>query len=180
MRYMSPVKVVEATSRNKHKRSLDGFFCVCVRRLLKVFLKQKAGRWGQKCYCDPQAMIYKQSEMLCTVHFSNGDRIQTTCLEWAKCCFVVNYESCKRFFPTGKVHAPPHPICLPASAWKQKKRSLGSNGKTRRVGWARTSVANRMLLLLDFAELVKSIIYSYCWSFLQWLLFFPAQRLFCF
>lgn len=53
MWYMLPVKMVEATSRNKHKRSLDGFFHV--RRLLKVFLKQKAGRWGQKYYCDPQS-----------------------------------------------------------------------------------------------------------------------------
>lgn len=31
----------------------------CVRRLLKVFLKQKAGSWGQN-YCDPGAVIYKQ------------------------------------------------------------------------------------------------------------------------
>lgn len=57
--------------------------------------------------------------MLCTMHFGNGETIQTTCLEWAK-CFVVNYQSCKQLFPTGKVHTPPCPICLPASAVERK------------------------------------------------------------
>lgn len=48
---------------------------------------------------------------------------------------------------------------------KQKKRRLGSNDKTRKVRWTEILVFNSMLLL-DFAELVDSLIYSYCWSFL--------------
>lgn len=59
-----------------------------------------------------------------------------------------------------------------------KKRLLGSSDKTRRVRRAETSVltdANRMLLL-DIAEVVNSIIYSYCWSFLCHFFFFPLLR----
>lgn len=54
---------------------------------------------------------------------------------------------------------------------KQKKRSLGSNDKTRKARWAEIFVSKSMLLL-DFAELVNSLIYSYCWSFLCGFFFF--------
>lgn len=49
--------------------------------------------------------------------------------------------------------------------WKQKKRSLGSNNKTKKVRWAGILVFNSMMLL-DFAELVNSLIYSFYSSFL--------------
>lgn len=61
------------------------------------------------------------SETLCTMHLGNGERIQATCLEWAK-CFVVNYQSYKRLFPTGKVRTSPRPISLPASAVETKEK----------------------------------------------------------
>lgn len=63
--------------------------------------------------------------------------------------------------------------------WKQKKRSLGSKDKTRKVRWAGIFVS-KIMLLLDFTELVNSLIYSYCWSFLCGFFFFLLRDCFNF
>lgn len=63
--------------------------------------------------------------------------------------------------------------------WKQKKRSLGSNNKTKKVRWAGILVFNSMMLL-DFAELVNSLIYSFYSSFLCGFFFFLLRDCFNF
>ena len=137
-----------------------------MRRLLKVFLKQKAGRWGQKYYCDPQAMIYKQCLKCCAPCISVIEReFKLPARNGQNLVLLSIIRAVSDFSPLEKCTHHPVPFVFLLLQWKPKKRRLGSNDTTRRVRWAGTSVANRMLLL-DFAELVNSIIYSYCWSFL--------------
>lgn len=142
-----------------------GFF-VYLRRLLEVFLKHKTGRWGQKYYCDPQAMIYKQCLKYCALCILVMEReFNLPAWNGQNVVLLSIIRAVSDFSPLEKCTHHPVPFVYLLLQGKQKKRSLDSNDKTRRVRWAGTCVANRMLLL-DFAELVNSLIYSCCWSLL--------------
>lgn len=95
------VQVVETTSRNKHKRDLD--FIFCMKRLLRVFLKQKEGRWGQKCYLrSPSNDLQTAHGMPCTMYFGNGKKIPTTKLEWESVLLVSITRAVSDFSPLEK------------------------------------------------------------------------------
>ena len=144
MWYMLPTKVAEATSRNKHRRSLDGFFFVW-EGYWRSFWNRRQADGARSTTAIPKHWFINSVWILCAVHFGNGEGIQTTCLQWAKCCFVVNYQSRKRFFPLGKVHAPPLSSCFCCGnkrkgAWAQMTKQGESDEQGLRLLTERCSL----------------------------------------
>lgn len=132
----------------------------------KSFWNRRQADGARSTIVIPKAMIYKQCLKRCAPCISVMER-EFKLPAWnGQNVLLSIIRAISDFSPREKCVHHPVPFLFLLLQWKQKKRSLGSNEGTRRVRWAGTSVANRMLLL-DFAELVNSIIYSYCWSFLR-------------
>lgn len=144
-----------------------------MRRLLKVFPKQKEGRWGQKYYCDPQAMIYKECLKCCAPCISVMER-QFKLPAWnGQNVLLSIIRAVSNFSPLEKCTHHPVPFVFLLLQWKEKAPGLKRQNKKSQM--SRDFGANRTLLL-DPAEVVNSIIYSYRRSFLRHFFFFPLLR----